>query len=244
MKLLTQMIVQAKEAHKKPIIAEIKRFTPATSTVVDLRSARELSQIYERAGAVGISVVTEKDNFAGQPEVDVPEILNTTKLPLVIKDFITNKNQVDFYAHLIPTANRPRVSLLLIAHHLTPVQIEMLSQYIAKLGMSVLFETRSDSDLKVLPSITNYVVGINNRDIDQLEKDVEKLKVNTDLIDHYRERIGERVIVSSSGHKTVNDVARSLQAGADCVLVGSAFMNAPDIEKQVVSFVEGKVESV
>jgi indole-3-glycerol phosphate synthase len=241
---LVQAIPGKKEENLVPVIAEVKRLNPKLAAdgkmKRDLRNAGTLSLVYEKGGAVGISVVVEKEFFGGDPKNDVPRILQSTSLPLLIKDFILTEEQVDFFGKL-SKGNEERVSLLLIAHRLQKKLPQMID-YVKNKGMTVLLETRGEEDLKFLSLLSEMprLIGINNRNIDELEKDEGHLKINSNLVRKVREVAENSQIISESAHLASEDVLKSLNAGADAVLVGTAFMLSSDPEKEVRKFVEAK----
>ena len=228
-----------------PVIAEIKRRIPKLakerSLERDLRDAGVFARLYSEGGAVGISLVAEKKHFGGQPEIDIPSVLGSVKLPLLIKDFIFDKEKVDFYVKLISKIGKKelsRVTMVLISHRIK-MNVEELARYIYKQGISVLIETRGIDDLKfiTLPERIPLMIGINNKNIDELETDKDKVKLTKKLMSDYRGIIGKTIFISESGHRRSRDVRISIEAGADAVLVGTAFMQAEDPTDIVGNFV-------
>lgn len=247
---LVEAIAQARRRGVAPVIAEIKRLIPKLAEEGrgrDDRDAALLAGWYEEGGAAGISLVTERRHFGGQPEADVPAVLRATSLPLLIKDFILDQAGVDYYAALVAAvcpAFLSRVALLLIAHHLDD-RLPDLLRYTHRRGMLALVETRGPEDLRYLAGADSAprLVGINNKDIDELERGENVVRVNQEMISRYRRVVGEAVIVSQSAHRSPADVRRSLAAGADAVLVGTAFLLAEQPADAVASFVRAGEES-
>jgi len=87
-------------------------------------------------------------------------------------------------------------------------------------------------EVRLAVSAEARLIGINNRDL-------ETLDVN---LDHTRELAPvvpeDVVLVSESGIRLPEDVRAMLEAGADAVLVGTALMQADDIEGKVRSLVD------
>lgn len=120
---LRESIIRSREKGVAPVIAEIKRVIPKLAADVgrgkDFRDAGLLAKAYAEGGASGISLVTEKRYFGGEPEEDLGAVLEATALPVLVKDFIVDRAKVDFYASLverIDPAFLQRVTLLLISH--------------------------------------------------------------------------------------------------------------------------------
>lgn len=231
-----------------PVIAEIKRVIPklAAQRGRDDRDAAWLTKCYEKGGASGISLVTETVHFGGQPEKDIPAVLTTTALPLLIKDFIVDQAGVDYYRSLVaavdPAALR-RVTLLLIAHRASS-RLPALLDYVRRQGMSALVETRGIEDLPLLDGLAPppRLVGVNNKNIDELEIGVDVLRLSPEMVSRCRRVVGDALLVSESAHRSAADARRSVAAGADAVLVGTAFLLSRDPARTVAAFVRGEVE--
>ncbi|MDO9535659.1 MAG: hypothetical protein Q7J85_10110 [Bacillota bacterium] len=228
-----------------PILAEIKRIIPKLADECglprDKREAGQLAGLYEAGGAAGISVVTEQQHFGGDPEKDIPAVLQATSLPLLVKDFILNFERVDFYKDItekLGAGYTGRVTLLLHVHMLGE-QLSEILEYIYSCGMHALIETRGRQDLHFLSLLGDraLMVGINNKDIDDLEMGEDQLRITQEIIADYRESVGDAVIISQSAHRNVNDIRRAVEAGADAVLIGTALMISPDPAGMVSSFV-------
>jgi len=245
---LTESIIAARQRGDVPVIAEIKRVIPKLAVQLgqDDRDAALLTRCYEKGGAAGISLVTEPVHFGGQPEKDIPAVLRSTPLPLLIKDFITDQARVDFYRSLVSAVDPAcpgRVTLLLIAH-MAGGRLPELLKYVRRQGMSALVETRGIEDLPLVRGLEPLprLVGFNNKNIDELEIGDDKLRLGQDVLFRYRQVVGDALIVSESAHRDAADVRRSIAAGADAVLVGTAFLLSGDPARTVADFVRCGVE--
>ncbi|MCR4420223.1 MAG: indole-3-glycerol-phosphate synthase TrpC [Clostridia bacterium] len=240
---LPDAILRTRGRGAVPVIAEVKRLIPKLAAEAgrgpDGRDAGRLAECYRRGGACGISLVTERRHFGGRPEEDVPLVLRSTPLPLLIKDFISEAAQVDCYARLVTSVDPAclgRVSLLLIAHRVGDDLPELLER-VHSWGMLALVETRGPEDLPLIAGAEPWLVGINNKDIDRLEVGEDGVRIDREMLAPYRELLPRSLIVSESGHRTPEDVRCSLKAGADAVLAGTAFMLAEDPAEAVAAFV-------
>lgn len=239
---LDESILKAKGRREAPIIAEIKRIIPKLADEErrpkDKRSAATLAQTYQEGGASGISLVTETKYFGGQPEEDIPVVLQSTSLPLLIKDFILNEEKVNFYAELVRKSGKDhlgRVTLLLTAHWLGNKLPAMLN-YVHSNGMLAVVETRKPEDLSYLGQ-SPKLVGINNKNIDELEKGEDRVRLAPELVSQYRKLLNDCLLISQSAYRRPEEVRCSIEAGADAILVGTAFMVAKEPVKTVASFV-------
>ena len=117
--------------------------------------------------------------------------------------------------------------------------------YIHSKGMLVLVETRNAEDLTYLgPGQSPKIVGINNKNIDELEKGEDQLKLTPELIQQYRRRLNNCLLISQSAHRQPGDVRHSIKAGADAVLAGTAFMVSREPAKTVTSFVNAMENAI
>ncbi len=242
---LAESILKAKGRREAPIIAEVKRVIPKLADEEgrgkDERNADRLARMYQEGGAIGISLVTEAEYFGGQPEEDIPAVLQSTSLPLLIKDFILDEEKVNFYVELVSRSSKDhldRVTLLLTAHWLSD-RLPAMFRYVHSKGMLALVETRKPEDLGYLGSFSQSprLVGINNKSIDELEKGEDQVRLTPELVSQYRKLLGDCLLISQSAHKRPEDVRRSIEAGADAILVGTAFMVATEPRETVASFV-------
>ena len=242
---LAESILKAKSRREAPIIAEIKRIIPKLADeegrLKDERGADTLARMYQEGGAIGVSLVTETKYFGGQPEEDIRAVLQSTSLPLLIKDFILDEQKVDFYVGLVSRSGKDylgRVTLLLTAHWLGDRLPAMLS-YVHSKGKLALVETRKPEDLRYLGSFSQplRLVGINNKNIDELEKGEDQVRLTPELAIQYRKLLNDCLLISQSAHQRPEDIRCSIEAGADAILVGTAFMVAKKPAKVVASFV-------
>lgn len=246
---LARSIVSVKNANKIPVIAEIKRLIPKLAKEhglpPDNRAAEHMAYDYYVGGACGISLVTERKHFGGSPERDIPVVLNATPLPLLIKDFILSKADVDYYYRLVKQSGEayPGRVTLLLHFHMLGEQTEAMLAYVKSRGMSALLETRGTSDLPALGKLKGAVgmIGINNKDIDDLERGDDYIRIIPETVSDFRKTCPKALIISQSAHKTPADVACSVAAGSDGVLVGTAFMLSSNPRRKVYSFVNVSV---
>lgn len=238
---LVESIQDKKRQGLVPILAEVKRLIPKLAekgVARDGRDASIVARAYEAGGAAGISLVSERRYFGGQPEVDLPAILRAVALPLLVKDFILSPESVDLYAALVDgvgEGQRGRICLLLTAHLVGP-RLPAMLHYVHQQGMLALVETRQVEDLRYLEGASPKVVGINNKNIDELEKGEDLIRIDAAMVRRYREFVGDAILLSQSAHHSPKDVRQSIEAGADAVLVGTAFMTSPHPTQTVASF--------
>jgi indole-3-glycerol phosphate synthase len=169
----------------------------------------EQASAYEAGGAAAVSVLTEPDYFGGSV-ADLLEVVSVVRLPALRKDFCVHSLQ------LIEARAFGASAVLLIARALPPARLAELAAEAWALGLDTLVEIRSESELEHALALERAVIGVNNRDLETLEVDVDTSRRL--LPDIPRGRIA----VVESGVKGVDDVRLAAGLGADAVLVGSA----------------------
>ena len=180
----------------------------------------DLARAYETGGARALSVLTDHCYFKGSLEY-LTEARGACALPVLRKDFILDEVQL----HEARAAGAD--AALLIVRLLAQEELCRLVRIARSLGMETLVEVHGARELaKALRSGSN-IVGVNNRDLSTFEVDLE---TTLRLADEIPE---ETVLVSESGIRTREDLARLESAGVDAVLIGETFMRAPDVEAKV-----------
>lgn len=203
-----------REAARPAIIAEFKRASPSAGEIADVDLA-ERARAYEAGGARAISVLTEPTRFGGAM-ADLEAARLACTLPVLRKDFVVHPVQV------IESRAFGADAVLLIAAALTELELKALLSATADLGMDALVETHSREDLDKALATDAPVVGVNARDLETLEVDVDRALGLLPVIP------ADRLAVLESGVSTREQVDRAIEAGARAVLVGEALMRAAD----------------
>ena len=209
---------------KNPVIAEIKVYSPKHGDLLKGRDPFYILKAYERAGAAGISYITEKNYFKGDFKL-FKNICEETELPVLRKDFIRTKEEIE------KTAEAGASAVLLIARDLRDETAEF-ADYALEHELDPLIEVHDEEELSFALE-SRGLIGINNRDIRQLEKDDGNVRITEKLAPLIPD---SRIIVSESGIGCTDDLKLALKY-ADAVLIGTAFMKAENIEEFVRSFV-------
>lgn len=203
------------------IIAEVKRASPSEGFIKEV-SAVEQAKVYERAGAIAISVLTEKNFFKGSLE-DLYEVRRAVSLPLLRKDFIIHPIQVleakAFGADIV----------LLIVRVLEDSLLKDLLEYSKELGLSHIAEVFSLEEARRALKAGAHIIGINNRDLDTLKID---LNLSERLAPKIKE-MGARFVIAESGIYNREQVLRLENLGVDAFLVGTSLMKSQDPYKKL-----------
>lgn len=203
---------------KIPVIPDIKSMSPQEGDLLQGRDPVQFAQALEAAGAPALSVVTEPNYFGGSPEL-LRRIVQATSLPVLRKDFINNRSQ------LLESVDLGASAVLLIASMLEKGQLFKLIEDALMLGLEPLVETHNEGEIISVNELNLTMIGINNRNIVQLEMDNGSVSTTEKLAG----LIGPEVLViSESSISSPADVQRALAAGAHAVLVGTAILQARD----------------
>lgn len=206
------------------IIAEIKRASPSKGDLnIDL-SPKSLAEKYEKGGASAISVLTDRSYFKGSHK-DLLEAKESTSLPVLCKDFIIDKDQID-YAYLTGAD-----IILLIVAALNDKDLKEFYDYAKEKGLDVIVEVHNEEEVNRALLVKPRIIGVNNRDLKTFNTSIE----NTfDLAEKIKK--SGAYLISESGIKTKEDIERLAENGVDGVLVGESFVTSDNIEGKFSSF--------
>ena len=197
------------------IICECKKASPSKGIIADQFQYIDIAREYEAAGADCISVLTEPKWFMGSDKY-LQEIASQVSIPCLRKDFVVDEYMI-YEAKLLGAK-----AVLLIASILTDAQLKKYFQICEELGLTALFETHNEEEIKRVLDAGARVVGVNNRNL-------KDFSVDTENSARLRKLIPENVIyVSESGIATSEDVRKLRDAGVDAVLIGEVLMRAAD----------------
>ena len=205
------------------IIAEIKKASPSRGVLAADLDHRRVARQYALGGAIGISVVTEENHFLGSPDWlgDVRRLLEAEfpaqRPSLLRKDFLIDPYEIS-ESRALGADN-----VLLIAALLDDA---LLSAMIAKardLGLDALVEVHTEAEAERAVAAGAGLFGINNRDLHSFAVDLATTERIRPLLPL------DAVVIGESGVNTKADADRLLAAGVRAILVGEAFMTAPDV---------------
>jgi indole-3-glycerol phosphate synthase len=202
------------------LIAEVKRASPSTGAIADGANASVIARGYEAGGAAAVSVLTEARHFHGSI-ADLQAVRSSVSIPVLRKDFLVHPSQV------IEARASGADAVLLIVAALTDEELHALLEAAGDLGLATLVETHSDEDLRRALETDARLIGVNARDLESLEVDVEGALARVGRVPE------DRVAVLESGVTTRADVDAALAAGASVILVGEALMRAADPARAV-----------
>jgi len=197
------------------IIAEVKKASPSAGLLRESYDPAAVARIYEPAGAVGVSVLTEPRHFLGRDE-DLKQVRQAVNLPILRKDFVSDPYQV------FETRALGADVILLIAAGLKNSLLKQLYIIALAIGLDVIMEvhTRDEMD-RVLP-LDQAILGVNNRDLNTLKTDLEQARDLAPLIPP------GRLAIAESGIKSRHDIEDLQARGYKGFLIGEALMKSDD----------------
>ena len=177
-----------------------------------LRPGRAGARPTPTGGAACLSVLTDAPSFQGDDSY-LGAARAAVELPVLRKDFLFDPWQVAESRALGADC------ILIILASVSDAQARELEAAAAAWGMDVLVEVHDAAELERAKRLRSPLVGINNRDLDTFETDLDTTtrlarSVPADRIDRVRE----------SGLATRQDLAQLARYGVRCFLIGETLM--------------------
>ncbi|WP_049915452.1 indole-3-glycerol phosphate synthase [Natrialba taiwanensis] len=221
---LTDAIDRAERDGRVPVIAEVKPTSP-TSDGTREDDPVELATAIVEGGATAISVLTEPTHFGGSPEA-LTRVREAVDVPVLRKDFVLDEAGMDvveadlllliarFVGVREPTDSRASRNATR-----SEAELDELVTAARDRGFQPLVEVHNEAELDAAVDAGAEIIGINNRDLAELEVDLDTFEsVAPEVPD-------DVTLIAESGISGPADVRRMREAGADALLVGSAIMD-------------------
>ena len=193
------------------IIAEFKRRSPSKGWIKEEGRADEIPLSYEKNGAAAVSILTDRDYFGGSDDFIRAARKSGVTVPILYKNFVVDELQ------LAAAALCGASAVLLIAACLTKDECRYLLNKAHELGLEVLLEMHSESELEYA-ELQPDLCGINNRHLGSFVTDVETSFRLAELLPR------DAVKVSESGISDPRTVKALKEAGFNGFLIGENFM--------------------
>ena len=222
-------LVESLSKSDSGIIAEHKRRSPSKQIINNSLSVLDVASGYEKAGACGISVLTDGKYFGGSLN-DLTLARAITNFPVLRKEFI-----VDEYQIIEAKAHGADV-ILLIAGILNQTEIKHLSTAAKGYGLEVLLEVHNLQELEKSIMPTLDIIGVNNRNLKNFEV---SLDTSRNLIGKIPD---DFIKISESGLSNVSAVKDLRTYGYHGFLVGENFMKTDDPGETARKFIQ-QIES-
>ena|ERR1700687_1493899 len=214
------LIEQIRNNKHASLITEVKFSSPSLGDIREISDPVLIAKQMVEGGAVGLSVLTQPYLFNGSPEY-FTKIRKQVQVPLLMKDIVVDKVQID-------AAEKLGADVVLLIQAIFDKNfasdIDDFIAYAHKKNLLVLLESHTKKEFTDSAKTQADILGINNRNLDTLEID---LQTTQDILKDKNEK---RVIISESGIESPKDIQFLRKCGADAFLVGSSIMKSKDIK--------------
>ena len=197
------------------VICEIKRASPSKGLLRSEFRPHEHAAQYESAGATCLSVLTDQSFFQGSDQ-DMIDARANCSLPVIRKDFMIDPYQI------LESRVLGADCVLLIVAALSERHLSDLYHTAKEIGLDVLVEVHDEYELERALRLDARLIGINNRNLNTFETNLD---TTLSLIDKIP---SDRLLITESGITEANDVKRMHEAGIFSFLVGEALMRQPN----------------
>lgn len=216
-----------KENSHATLITEVKFSSPSLGEIKKISDPVEIAKLMIKGGAKALSILTQPHLFSGSPEIFI-NIRKQVEVPLLMKDIIIDKVQID-------AAKKIGADYFLLIQSLFDQgfleDIDDLIEYGHKNGLKILLESHNKTEFENSLKTEADILGINNRNLDTLELDINNTKK---ILENYEK---SKIIISESGIETPEDIRFLHNCGADAFLVGSSIMKSDNIQENVSKLV-------
>ena len=212
------------------LIAEIKFASPSGGVIHERMDPYAIGKIYEDAGAVAISLLTDNRFFGGRLD-DLPRLKKAISLPILRKDFVIDQIQVR--ESLLYGAD----AILLIARILSREQLKEFIVLCKELELTPLTEIHDRHDLEKAVDCGAEIIGINNRNLETFKV---CLQTTLDLVPLVPKNC---IIVSESGIFDKEDIQLLRRSGIQAVLVGTSIMESKDMAGKTRELVDAGTQT-
>ncbi|MDH2906931.1 MAG: indole-3-glycerol-phosphate synthase [Candidatus Nitrosotalea sp.] len=221
------LVNQIKNNKHASLITEVKFSSPSLGNIRDVSDPVFIANQMVEGGAVGLSVLTQPYLFNGSPDY-FTKIRKKIKVPLLMKDIVVDKMQID-------AAEKLGADVVLLIQAIFDKKfakdIDDFVSYAHKKNLLVLLESHTKKEFIESTETHADILGINNRNLDTLEIDLDTTK------SILKDRDEKRIVISESGVESPKDIKFLDKCGADAFLVGSSIMRSKDIKGLVSELV-------
>jgi indole-3-glycerol phosphate synthase len=201
------------------LIAEVKKASPSRGIICQDFDPLKIAKIYAENRVAAISILTETKYFQGSLNylLNINNALGSNRPPLLRKDFIFEPYQI--YESRAFGAD----AILLIVAILDFDRLKRFLDISHSLQMKCLVEVHNEKELDLALKSKANIIGINNRDLQTFETDIDTTARLSSLIPK------DKIIVSESGIKNRSDMEKLKTWGVNAALIGESLIASNDI---------------
>lgn len=201
------------------LIAEVKFRSPSAGRLSRALGAGDRARAYEDSGASMVSVLTDSKWFDGSLD-DLRAARTTITVPLLCKDFVLDPIQID---HAWSAgADAALIIVRCVQSGSGLGSLRHLVDHSMTRGVEPFVEVVDERELERALEAGARVIGVNARDLDTLEMNLERAARVLASIPV------DRVAVHLSGVKSTTDAVAIADSRADAALIGTALMRLDD----------------
>ncbi len=218
---LSKAIKYAKD--RNPIITEIKPASPSKGKIKEIneKNILDIAKAMIEGGCIGISILTEPNYFNGSYKNLI--LVRRFDIPILMKDFIIDKYQIDI-------ANEIGANAILLIVKALGDDLGKFLDYADDYKLECLVETHNEKEIDIALNFGAKIIGINNRDLDTLKIDLSTTERLSSLIPK------NKIKISESGIYKRNELKYVLEC-CDAALIGSSIMESNNIMEKVKTLV-------
>jgi len=207
------------------IIAEFKRQSPSKGIINDTATIADVTNGYLDANVAAQSILTDTSFFGGSmADLMEARVINQQK-PILRKDFIVDGFQI------VEAKAIGADVILLIAACLTSEELKNYGNLATDLGLEVLYEVHTQEDLDKINDLDNKIIGINNRNLNTFEVDLENsIKLSNQIPD-------SSIKISESGISDPKIIMGLKEYGFQGFLIGETFMKQENPGEACLEFI-------
>ncbi len=207
------------------IIAEFKRQSPSKGIINDTATIADVTNGYLDANVAAQSILTDTSFFGGSmADLMEARVINQQK-PILRKDFIVDGFQI------VEAKAIGADVILLIAACLTSEELKNYGNLATDLGLEVLYEVHTQEDLDKINDLDNKIIGINNRNLNTFEVDLENsIKLVNQIPD-------SSLKISESGISDPKIIMGLKEYGFQGFLIGETFMKQENPGEACLEFI-------
>ena len=218
-----QLLIKSQTEQNNNLIAEIKKASPSAGIIIEDYFPENIAVNYEQSGVGAISILTETSFFKGNLE-HLSVINKKTNLPIIRKDFIIDPYQI------LESKVYKADAILLIMSILTDNEIKKFISMADEYNLDCLVETHTEEELKRAINIGYPLIGINNRNLNNLTVDINN---TLNLINNIPSNF---TVVAESGIKSREEINKYNDVGVFNFLIGESILKSKNISEKIKEY--------